>query len=780
MAGEFKIKTGLLLGPAPTQPVISIRDTSISITSDASSLLATGKAIYDFWNANQISDYVPATGGAFSGGVTFESDVSIDGSLWANKYPSDHHNFSLGGEPTDIFFYIRNDYGGIRNSTLRVDSSEGTQNFSIREDGRIFANNLTESVEPKVLYYNTSNGLITYGDPSSGASADVTKLYVDGSLAARDTSIAWLDINKVNKTLFDSSIAALTTSISGPVSGIPLFKSGGGFQDSSLSSFFFSEESKVYLYSRDGTSSVNDALNFLIQAGSGYNFGGKGGNLELFGGYTFGSGVGGSISIGAGPGSIKGGDVSIAAGTAPGFSEGDGGDLYLSPGIGDAPGINGNIYIKNIPSLSSNKILYYNSTTGKISYGDPSTGASADVTKLYVDGSLAARDTSIAWLNTNKANKTYVDGSLNLKVNITLFDSSIAALTNKNLSQDASLLLRPLTTYVDGSLNLKVNRTLFDSSISSLTNTKLKNTTDTFTGLLTIDGSLIVSGNLRIDGSTTIVNTTNLDVSDNIIYINSGLTGAPPSVMVSGIKVNRGSSDPYFFIFSEATDTFRIGMNATEGGLPTGTQAVATREDSPIANGIAYWNGTSFRFDTSAGLKYTNNNLTLNGDASITGNIYFSGLSEASTNKILFYNTSTKGITFGDASASGSGGDNYWVLDGSILRPSDDTVNVELSAIQVNTDAGATTLVDMDVSSATTGTEESYAFNIDGSIVAKVYGKAVTGGTLSEIGWVVQAAQYMGDPNTNGSWRFYPDSNGDLVFEKRISGTWVEKGKFLE
>jgi len=86
----------------------------------------------------------------------------------------------------------------------------------------------------------------------------------------------------------------------------------------------------------------------------------------------------------------------------------------------------------------------------------------------------------------------------------------------------------------------------------------------------------------------------------------------------------------------------------------------------------------------------------------------------------------------------------------------------------------------MDVSSATTGTEESYAFNIDGSTVAKVYGNAQTGGTLNEIGWVVETAQYMGDPQTNGSWRFYPDSNGDLVFEKRISGTWTEKGKFTE
>jgi hypothetical protein len=34
---------------------------------------------------------------------------------------------------------------------------------------------------------------------------------------------------------------------------------------------------------------------------------------------------------------------------------------------------------------------------------------------------------------------------------------------------------------------------------------------------------------------------------------------------------------------------------------------------------------------------------------------------------------------------------------------------------------------------------------------------------------------YIGDSSTNGSWRFYI-SGGNLVFEKRESGSWNEKG----
>lgn len=124
--------------------------------------------------------------------------------------------------------------------------------------------------------------------------------------------------------------------------------------------------------------------------------------------------------------------------------------------------------------------------------------------------------------------------------------------------------------------------------------------------------------------------------------------------------------------------------------------------------------------------------------------------------------------------------ESYWTLDGSTLVPKDESVDVQLSAIQIDTDAGAVTVIDMDVSSATASTEESYAFNIDGSTIAKVWSEADGTGVLQNTGFVVEAIQYMGDPNTNGSWRFYPDSNGDLVFEKRIAGTWTQKGKFTE
>ena len=72
-------------------------------------------------------------------------------------------------------------------------------------------------------------------------------------------------------------------------------------------------------------------------------------------------------------------------------------------------------------------------------------------------------------------------------------------------------------------------------------------------GHLTVDGQLHVKANLIVDGTTTTINTTELNIEDNTILLNSNLTGTPPNVLESGIEVNRGSSDNKRFYWDEAT-----------------------------------------------------------------------------------------------------------------------------------------------------------------------------------------------------------------------------------
>jgi hypothetical protein len=186
-------------------------------------------------------------------------------------------------------------------------------------------------------------------------------------------------------------------------------------------------------------------------------------------------------------------------------------------------------------------------------------------------------------------------------------------------------------------------------------------------------------------------------------------------------------------------------------------------------------------------------------------------LREVSTNKILYYDDASGGrITYGDApviidpSLAGltdvSISDtsiydtlNYdsdtstwineqreWYVDSSLIQIVNDDYDVQLNSINVEEDAGEVSLVDMGISSVpSVNTIESYSFDIAGNPVAKIYAKADGLGDASITGFVVEAdAQYMGPPDSNGSWRFYPDTDGSLVFERRIAGTWTYKGAF--
>jgi len=590
----------------------------------------------------------------------------------------------------------------------------------------------------------------------------------------------------------------------------------------------------------------------------------------------------------------------------------------------------GTIYCASIGESTQTKNLYYNTATGQITYADPCTGESA--TWGNIDGDIT--DQSDLWtiLNDLSTNK---------------FDKSGGTITGNVTLTDASLILN--------------------------------------TGNILVNGNVGISGNLVVDGSIIAIGIETLDVSTAFIYLNTGLTGTPPSWLQSGIVIERGSQDPYAIIFDEEQDTFRIGISPKDGSLfnDASTQAVATRQDNPIEGGISYWNSTLYRMDTSVHLRYAGGNLQVNNDISIgsqifapnltqagqanlvfwnsttgeltrgdasslgfdtstflslkdtpnsyadgsagaavvindagTGlefapriwreesdevtlanenanvlfyenieleadaglatlvdkdvtassaqgteesytfdldgvtlakiygesngaggiqnekfvsprtflaesSVYFSGIPDVSTSYVLFYNPTSDEVTYSSQSAvagvtalsaltdvsvgglgsaqdgsslvwnnslskwtygpGGGGGGDYWELDGSTLIPKDPTVDVKLGKIEVDEDAGAVSLVGMSVTSTpTAGTEESYSFDIDGSAIAKVWGEADGAGALQKTGFVVKTYQYMGEPNTNGSWRFFVSSSGDLVFEKRISGTWTEKGKFTE
>ncbi len=227
-------------------------------------------------------------------------------------------------------------------------------------------------------------------------------------------------------------------------------------------------------------------------------------------------------------------------------------------------------------------------------------------------------------------------------------DASIQLLNAWQLSQDASIaLLRAKDASLDASINYLYQwNTNQDTSINGIwselgeINASLgdyvRKAGDTMTGPLVITGgglqvsndvsilgklyvgsNAAIAGDLTVNGSLYVVSVGTLDVSTGFIRLNTGLTGAPPPTLQSGIVFERGSAEPYIILYDETDKTFRIGIasETSTGYLDSSTQAVATRQDAPIINGIAVWNDTLNRFDTFTQLTYTSAGLRL--DASL-------------------------------------------------------------------------------------------------------------------------------------------------------------------
>lgn len=81
-----------------------------------------------------------------------------------------------------------------------------------------------------------------------------------------------------------------------------------------------------------------------------------------------------------------------------------------------------------------------------------------------------------------------------------------------------------------------------------------------------ITGNLLVGGNLNVTGTVNSVNTTEVNIVDNKVNLNSNVTGTP--VANAGIRVERGDSTDVEILWDESADTWTVSNGgATYYGL---------------------------------------------------------------------------------------------------------------------------------------------------------------------------------------------------------------------
>jgi hypothetical protein len=107
---------------------------------------------------------------------------------------------------------------------------------------------------------------------------------------------------------------------------------------------------------------------------------------------------------------------------------------------------------------------------------------------------------------------------------------------------------------------------------------------------VTIGNNLTVTGNLTVSGTTTTLNTDTLAVEDNIVVLNSNITGTP--ALDAGIEVERGDYTNAKIYWNETDNAWYVSTPGDSAGAATNA-AIATGGSTNLFNTISDGSNTA-------------------------------------------------------------------------------------------------------------------------------------------------------------------------------------------
>jgi hypothetical protein len=228
------------------------------------------------------------------------------------------------------------------------------------------------------------------------------------------------------------------------------------------------------------------------------------------------------------------------------------GTLIVSGGAG----ITGNVYTGGIfITGAANGITFADGSTQTSSGASAATGAAA-----FAQANTAIAQANAAFNQANAANS--LAGSAYGQANAAFNQANAANQYANSAFAKANTVANDLANFSSLFAGIEVTQNTRISNAETRTQAAFDAANSKFSSSGgTITGDTVVTGNLTITGATVYANTENLTVKDNIITLNSNVTGAPS--LSAGIEVNRGSSTNTKLLWSEANTSWEFTNNGT-------------------------------------------------------------------------------------------------------------------------------------------------------------------------------------------------------------------------
>jgi hypothetical protein len=169
---------------------------------------------------------------------------------------------------------------------------------------------------------------------------------------------------------------------------------------------------------------------------------------------------------------------------------------------------------------------------------------------------------------------------------------------------------------------------------------------------VTLSHDLIVNGNLTVNGDTATISAETITIEDNILVLNSNVTGAPSTN--AGIEVERGTSSNVSLRWNESTDKWEVTNDGTTYYEVLTTGSTSVPASVVTLTGIQTLTNKTLTSPVITGVSPT---ITLSGD--LSGSVTLTNLGNATLNATIANNsvalgTDTTGSYMLDV-ASGTG-----------------------------------------------------------------------------------------------------------------------------